>query len=131
MGVDIWRVKYNLPGAKVNLHFESFQLLQNNFLKGFLFEEVIYKPHLALKITTLRNQILNAVNFKEIKCENFEISEIENMIILVFGIDLAMSLNSRISNSNQLIATYHPAQLLENPNLKQKVWNDIKCLSNR
>lgn len=127
IGIKKWRAKRPLLGAKKQVQFESYQLFQRETLKGFLLIETVFgSPKQNQQAQVLTDNILNTINLHKVKIENLNWQEIKPYFVLIFGQDLANNLKL---DSNHLISTYHPLQLLQNPKLKTKVWQDIKALS--
>ena len=74
----------------------------------------------------IKNQLINMKS-------NLVVALGEVSLISVFNTKKIMNLRQKILNYNEmdLLVTYHPADLLENPDLKRYAWEDFKLIRDK
>jgi hypothetical protein len=116
MGIQTWERRTPLS-AKQNLTYQTFRLQKNNDLWGFLLLENLANGQ---EIANLLRAIMDAINMEYVACKDVVTTD---TCIIIMGIQLGAFLKETYPDA---IVTYHPLELLENPNLKRDVWMTLK-----
>lgn len=128
MGVQSWRAKAPLIGAKKSSLAAIFQLLNEQGQQvGYLLfaTQLSSLAERAAEIRQLSNAMLTAIKLKAQPENKLVLADLAKQKILIFGKDLAKNLASEI-NLEHAVAIYHPAELLQNPGLKREAWQGLQ-----
>ncbi len=143
MGIQTWRSRRSLLGAKSALNYQSYHLSTASGQKvGTLYlEEAMVDVVLSEKIFRLVDAMLFAIGLKKEQVTEQNSKQVG--VGLIMGLSVAQTiLNSSltldefrqqntqfITNTSQpIVITYHPLDLLKTPSDKPKAWKDLQLL---
>lgn len=158
LGIETWRPRYALPGARSSLEMKMFALwLADENLVGYLLVETVNGGDASqiaaaqdlldamLRAIHLRRTPINSIDHE---CKNVlvmgetlaqHISQSTQSLIqlreknpLKLGDEGLVQLISRAQFSYQnasVVMTYHPTYLLQNPSEKRAAWEDLKLFA--
>lgn len=132
MGISVWQSRRTVSGAKMLMQFQTLQLssaTQTCF--GYLLLDTSFDFPNETAVFRLLTAMMQAVNLKYSK-----VTMPENLLtaankILIMGHTLAeVLLNSSKKNtmesSSLIMSTWHPADLLAQPQQKRQAWADLQ-----
>ena len=126
IGIQTWVAKSVLPGAKITENFAVMRLHNSQKeLVGYLLVDT--SAHLLLQEIAVRRLTQAMLTAIKLTAENvaMPLADLEQQKILIFGKELAVNIQNKMTPS-VCIAIHHPAELLQQPNLKRAAWQDLQ-----
>lgn len=126
MSIQTWKARRATPGAKSNVCYQTFQLLREAKLVGFLFfDKQLTSEAEVSKIESLLDAMLAAIGLMRAPAESFT----KDQPVLIMGKELAQVISpAELTNVNYAV-THHPVELLQNPQLKRGAWQDLQAFA--
>jgi hypothetical protein len=140
MGIDVWRGQYPLPGALQSIDCRCFRLVRtadNGTIGSLLLQVMAVTPQQQQKIQRLMEAMLFAVG---LRAETIDKPPPQtDGVILIWGLSVAQKvlqtmqplaelrqLCQQTASSLRVIVSHHPLELLQQPLLKAKAWQDLQ-----
>jgi DNA polymerase III psi subunit len=128
MGIQTWKARRATPGAKSNISYQTFQLMRETKLAGFLLLDKQLETQVeASKMVNLLDAMLAAIGLVRSTAESFS----KEQPVLIMGKELAQLISLTELVGVNYAATYHPAELLQNPQLKRAAWQDLQTFAKK
>lgn len=123
MGIQIWKARLPLPGAKPASNYQIFQLAENGRVVGTLLLDNKYLPGFEAQVESLLDNMLTAIGLQRGKFAG----QVQEKRFLIMGLELA---NRFVKGDNiSVVATFHPLDLLQQPGYKRQAWSDLQLLA--
>lgn len=140
MGVIRWRSTYPLPGARQIIEYETYAVRKVGESRTVSQLDLQVIPTTALSDVQIKNLLRSMLAAVGFQCEPVQTlpDAADPFIRIVMGLPLIQHLLQstevldclRADNGHResrLWVTYHPADLLTQPEHKRKAWDDLKA----
>ena len=128
MGIQTWKARRATPGAKSNLCYQTFQLSRDTKPVGsLLFDKQLSREAETSKIESLLNAMLAAIGLMHSPAESFN----KEQPVLIMGKELVQLISPAELVNVNFTVTHHPAELLQNPQLKRAAWQDLQAFAKK
>lgn len=128
IGIEIWQARTAIPGAKERLSYATY-VLSDGQIRGYFLLDNIYDVSLQNLVLRFLQEYFAAVNLKFEPAE-ISLEEISAYKILLLGHALAEKLLPQNPMLKNIIVSYHPQQLIEQPLLKRQAWDHLLQFTN-
>ncbi len=137
MGIETWHSRYPLLGASQKLDCQRYRLRRyqsNEVVATLLLQVMATTPLQQQKIHSLLDNMMFAIGLEaQIGAERIQQPE---GVLVIWGLPLAqkilqneLPLDQLQQNTSGAVVSYHPLELLQQPQLKAKAWQDLRLLS--
>lgn len=139
MGITPWQAVLPLPGAKQVVNVEIFALEDSAGAEiGYLMLDQIGLAEAQEKeVRQLLTKMLAAIKLKGnflVKAEALEtlsqyLKQPKKVLLLMGSQTRLLLMNAELTPATKKVSSYHPWELIQNPQLKRQAWNDLQQIS--